>query len=99
MTGKDGGFSLNQKQQGRYDRYEKQLASLLERHLARVKEIDRDWATFKEQNSKAYKLYNKTQEARTKDSHYQLNVNESANFKLINDRLEQKSERLVEAVQ
>ena len=96
MASKDGGFSLNQRQQARYNRYEKQLASILEKHLATVKQIDKDWATFKEQNSKAFKLYTKTQEARTKDSHYQLNVNESANFKLINDKLEHKSERLVE---
>ena len=96
MAGKDEGFSLNQRQQARYNRYQKQLASVLEKNLATVKQIDEDWATFKEQNLKACKFYTKTQEARTKDSHYQLNVNESANFKLINDKLEHKSERLVE---
>ena len=95
MASKDGGFSLTQRQEARYNRYEKQLASILEKHLAKVKQIDQEWATFKEQNSKAYKLYTKTEEARSKDPHYQLTVNESANFKLIRDRIEQKSDRLV----
>ena len=56
MAGLDGGFNLNQRQQARYNRYEKQLASILEKHLAKVKQIDQEWATFKQQNSKAFKL-------------------------------------------
>ena len=96
MACKDGGFSLNQRQQARYNRYEKQLASILEKHLATVKQIDKDWAIFKEQNSKALNCILRHRKLGQKDSHYQLNVNESANFKLINDKLEHKSERLVE---
>ena len=96
MAGKDEGFSLNQRQDLRYKRYEKQLANILEGHLARIKLFEKEWDTFKEQNSKAFKLYNKTSEARAKDQHYQLTVNETANWTLISDKLEQKGSRIVE---
>ena len=96
MAGKDEQFSLNQRQEIRYNRYEKQLANILEAHLARIKLIEKEWETFKEQNSKAFKLYHKTSEARAKDQHYQFNVNETANWTLINDKTEQKGNRIVE---
>ena len=96
MAGKDGQFSLNQRQEIRYNRYEKQLANILEAHLARIKLIEKEWETFKEQNSKAFKSYHKTSEARAKDQHYQFNVNETANWTLINDKTEQKGNRIVE---
>ena len=96
MADKDEGFSLNQRQDSRYKRYEKQLANILEAHLARIKLIEKEWDTFKEQNSKAFKLYNKTSEARAKDQHNQLTVNETANWTLSSDKLEQKGSRIVE---
>ena len=96
MAGKDEQFSLNQRQEIRYNRYEKQLANILEAHLARIKSIEKEWETFKEQNSKAFKLYYKTSEARAKDQNYQFNVNETANWTLINDKTEQKGNRIVE---
>ena len=96
MAGKDEQFSLNQRQEIRYNRYEKQLANILEAHLARIKLIEKEWETFKEQNSKAFKLYHKTSEARAKDQHYQFKVNETANWTLINDKTEQKGNRIVE---
>ena len=96
MAGKDEEFSLSQRQEQRYNRYDKQLANILEAHLARVNQIEKEWKTFKEQNSKAFKLYNKTSEARSKDQHYQLTVNETANWTLISDKIEQKRNRIVE---
>ena len=90
-------FSLNQRQEIRYNRYEKQLANILEAHLARIKlNWGKSGKHFKEQNSKAFKLYHKTSEARAKDQHYQFNVNETANWTLINDKTEQKGNRIVE---
>ena len=96
MAGKDEEFSLSQRQEQRYNRYDKQLANILEAHLARVNQIEKEWNIFKEQNSKAFKLYNKTSEARAKDQHYQLTVNETANWTLISDKVEQKGNRIVE---
>ena len=96
MAGKDEQFSLNPRQESRYNGYEKQLANMLEAHLARIKLNEKEWETFKEQNFKAFKLYHKTSEARAKDQHYQFNVNETANWTLINDKTEQKGNRIVE---
>ena len=96
MEGKDESFSLNPRQESRYKRYDKQLANILEAHLARINIIEKEWETFKEQNSKAFKLYHKTSEARAKDQHYQFTVNETANWTLINDKIEQKGNRIVE---
>ena len=96
MAGKDEGFSLNQRQEIRYKRYEKQLATALEAHLVRVQQIEKEWNIFKEQNSKAFKLYNKTSEARARDQQYHLTVNETANWTLISDKIEQKGNRIVE---
>ena len=42
MAGKDEQFSLNQRQEIRYNRYEKQLANILEAHLARIKLIEKE---------------------------------------------------------
>ena len=74
MAAKDEGFSLSQRQQTRYDRIDKQEEVVLQKHLAEVKQIEKEWSIFKEQNSKAFKLYNKTQEARNKDSKYQFDI-------------------------
>ena len=97
MAGKDEQFSLNQRQEIRYKRYEKQLSNTLEAHLARVKQIEKEWDTFKEQNSQAFKLYNRTLDSKSKDKNYQLTVNETANWTLISQKIEQKGERVIEA--
>ena len=96
MAGKDEGFSLTQRQQNRYDRFEKQQEVALQKHLAIVKQIEKEWDIFKEQNSKAFKLYNKSQEARSKDSKYQFDISEAANWKVISDKIQQKGERIAE---
>ena len=96
MAGKNGGFRLNSRQDSRYKRYERTLENKLAAHLERVRQIEKEWNTFKEQNSAAFKLYNKTSEAKAKDPHYQLNVNETANWTLIGEKIEQKGERIVE---
>ena len=95
MAGKDEQFSLNQRQEIRYNRYEKNLSNILEAHLARVKAIEKEWDTFKEQNSQAFKLYNRTSELKSKEKHYQLSVNETANWTLIGQKIAQKGERVV----
>ena len=41
-------------------------------------------------------MYNKTSEAKARDPHYQLNVNETANWTLIGEKIEQKGERIVD---
>ena len=74
----------------------RQLETILKDHLARVNKIEKEWELFKEQNTKAYKLYKKTEENKAKDPKYPLNVNESANWTLISDKLEQKGNRIVE---
>ena len=94
-AGKDEQFSLNQRQESRYNRYEKHLSNILEAHLARVKVIEKEWDTFKEQNSQAFKLYNRTLDSKSKDKHYQLSVNETANWTLISQKIEQKGERVI----
>ena len=47
------GFSLSQRQQTRYDRFDKQEDLVLQQHLAVVNQIEKEWTIFKEQNSKA----------------------------------------------
>ena len=42
-------------------------------------------------------MYNKTQEARNKDSKYQFNICEAANWKLISDKIQEKGDRIAEA--
>ena len=95
MAGKDEQFSLNPRQETRYNRYERQLSNILEAHLARVKIIEKEWDTFKEQNSQAFKLYNKTLDLKSKDKHYQLSVNETANWTLIGQKITQKGDKVV----
>ena len=97
MASKNESFSLNQRQDIRFKRYEKQLSNALEVHLAKVKQIEKDWDIFKEQNSQAFKLYNRTLDYKTKDKHYQLSVNESANWTLISQKKEQKEASIVTA--
>ena len=97
MASKDEEFSLNQRQESRYKRYEKQLSNALGAHLARVKQIEKEWDIFKEQNSQAFRLYNRTSDYKAKDKHYQLSVNETANWTLIGQKIEQKGERVIEA--
>ena len=93
MASKNENFSLNQRQDIRFKRYEKQLSNALEVHLAKVKQIEKEWDTFKEQNSQAFKLYNRTLDYKTKDKHYQLSVNETANWTLISQKKEQKGRK------
>ena len=90
------GFSLSQRQQTRYDRFDKQEDLVLQQHLAVVNQIEKEWNIFKEQNSKAFKLYNKTQEARSKDTKYQFDISEAANWKLISDKIQEKGDRIAE---
>ena len=97
MASKNENFSLNQRQDIRFKRYEKQLSNALEVHLAKVKQIEKEWDIFKEQNSQAFKLYNRTLDYKTKDKHYQLSVNESANWTLISQKKEQKEASIVAA--
>ena len=96
MASKDGDFRLSQRQEARYKRFDKQLESILQDHLARIKGIEKEWELFKGQNTKAFKLYRQSEEARSKDPKYPLNVNESANWTLISDKLEQKGNKIVE---
>ena len=65
-------------------------------HLARVNQIEKEWDKFKEQNSRAFKLYNKTSEAKAKDKQYQFTVNETANWTLISEKVDQKGSRIVD---
>ena len=78
MAGKDEGFSLCKRQETRYIRFDKQQEEALQRHLGIVKQIEKDWEIFKEQNSKALKLYKTLQEVTNKDRKYQFDINESA---------------------
>ena len=66
MAGKDEGFSLSKRQETRYIRFDKQQEEALQKHLAVVKQIEKEWEIFKEQNSKALKLYRTLQEAEIK---------------------------------
>ena len=97
MAAKDEGFSLSKRQKARYERFDKQEDRVLQEHLAVVKQIEKEWNIFKEQNPKALKLCNKSQEARSNNSKYQFDISESANWKLISDNIQEKGNRLAEA--
>ena len=97
MAAKDEEFSLNKRQKARYERFDKQEGIVLQEHLAVVKQIEKEWNIFKEQNPKPFKLYNKSQESRSKDSKYQFDISESANWKLISDKIQEKGDRIAEA--
>ena len=92
MAVRDEGFSLTKRQKARYERFDKQEDTLLQEHLAVVKQIEKEWSLFKEQNLKAFQLYTKSQESRSKDSKYQFNISEAANWKLISDKVQEKGE-------
>ena len=96
MAGKDEGFSLSKRQETRYIRFDKQQEEALQKHLAVVKQIEKEWEIFKEQNSKALKLYRTLQEARNKDRNYQFDINESATWELVSDRIQEKGNNLAE---
>ena len=42
-------------------------------------------------------MCNKTQDSRNKDSKYQFDISEAANWKLISDKIQEKGERIAEA--
>ena len=96
MAGKDEGFSLSKRQETRYIRFDKQQEEALQKHLVVVKQIEKEWEIFKEQNSKALKLYRTLQEARNKDRNYQFDINEAATWKLISNRIQEKGNKLAE---
>ena len=64
--------------------------------MARVNIIEKEWETFKEQNSKLSNCIIELQDSKSKDKHYQLSVDETANWTLINEKTEQKGNRIVE---
>ena len=85
MAAKDKGFSL--RQEVRYKRYDKQLEDLLQKHLLEVKQIEKEWDIFKEQNPKVWKLYSKLQQVRSRDKNYQFTIEKAANWKLDSEKI------------
>ena len=41
-------------------------------------------------------MYNRTSDSNSKDKHYQLSVNETANWTLISQKIAQKGERVID---
>ena len=97
MAAKDEGFSLSQRQEVRYKRFDKQLDNVLQKHLLEVKLIEKDWDTFKEQNPKVWKLYSNLQEVKFRGKNYQFTIDEAANWRLVSEKIQVKGEKLARA--
>ena len=97
MAARDEGLSLSQRQEVRYKMFDKQLEDLLQKYLLEVKQIEKEWDIFKEQNPKVWKLYSKLQEVRSRDKNYQFTIDEAAYWRLVSEKIEAKGEKIVRA--
>ena len=88
-------FSLNKRQKARYERYSKQEEIVLQEHLAVVKQIEKEWSIFKEQNTKAFQDYNKSQETRVKKVNISSIIVRQP-IELISDKIQEKGDRIAE---
>ena len=84
---------LTSREKSRFERFDKEEASVLSNHLKAVKLIEKNWEKICELNHKAVVSYKKLVDLKKKDPKYQLNVNETGTWALVGNKLQEKEEQ------
>ena len=84
---------LTSREKSRFERFDKEEASILSNHLKAVKLIEKNWEKFCELNHKAVVSYKKLVDLKKKDPKYQFNVNETGTWALVGNKLQEKEEQ------
>ena len=85
--------SLTSREKLRFERFDKEEASIISHHIKVVKLIESNWEKFCEQNHKAVVTYKKLVTLRKNDPKYQFNVNENGTWTLVGNKLQEKEEK------
>ena len=85
---------LTTREKARFERFNKEEASILADHIKLVKQIESKWEKFCEQNNKAVLQYKKLVGLKKNDPKYQLTVNENGIWTLVGNKLQEHENKL-----
>ena len=86
--------NLTKREKSRFERFDKQEASILSDHLKDLKKLESKWEKFCEQNYKAVLQYRKLVDLKKKDSKYQLTVNETGIWNSIGNKVQEHENKI-----
>ena len=86
--------SLTKREKSRFERFDKQEASILSDHLKDIKKLESKWEKFCEQNNKAVVQYRRLLDLKKGDPKYQLTVNETGIWTSIGSKVQEHENKL-----